>query len=83
MTILAGVVVLTIILSHGLSALIAAPLSGEVTIVAPHLSEMRYPIPLLETSHSSDWMKMLYDPLVGTTPEGELSPTRGWPISGK
>ena len=34
-------------------------------------------IPRLESTHGHDMLKLLYDPLVGTTPDGKLSPEHG------
>ena len=36
-----------------------------------------YPFPAWSVLAGLDWLKLLYDPLVGTTPDGKLSPEHG------
>ena len=54
---------------------VAAP-TGEITIVSPMIGN-EVPIPWEEQTHSADWMKLLYDPLVGTTSDTKLSTESG------
>jgi hypothetical protein len=72
---LAGVVVPTMILITGYPSVAASP-AGEVKTVAPMIG-YEIPIPHLEGGTALDWMELLYDPLVGCTPEGEFSPHLG------
>ncbi len=80
---LAGVAVLTIILLMGYRLAVAAP-TGELTIVT---SMMGYEIPITweEQARGNDYMKLLYDPLVGTTPDEKGSTEMGlaekWELS--
>ena len=76
MTLLAGFVVLTMILLTGHQPVAAAPPTGEVKTAASVFGN-EVPNPFRETSHSSDWMQLLYDHLVGTTLAGEFSPDHG------
>ena len=76
MSLLAGVVVLVMILLTGYQPVVAAPPTGEVKTVAPMFGN-EIPIPYLEMSHANDWMQLLYDHLVGCTPEGKFSPDLG------
>ncbi len=82
---LVGVAVLTIISLMAYQPVIAAPQTGEVKTVAPAFGN-QIPIPYLEISHANDWMQLLYDHLVGTTPDGKFSPDNGlankWEMSG-
>ena len=73
---LAGVVALMIILLTGYQPVIAAPPAGEVTTVVPLLGN-ETPIPYLEDGQGNDYIQLLYDPLVGTTPDGRLSTENG------
>ncbi len=82
---LGGVLALAMILLTGYQAVAAAPPTGEVKTVAAMFGN-QIPIPFLETGvHSSDWMQLLYDHLLGCTPEGKLSPDHGlakkWELS--
>ncbi len=76
MSILVVVVVLTFILLTGYQRVVAAPPTGELKTAAAVLGN-EVPNPFRETTHSGDWMQLLYDHLVGTTPTGELSPALG------
>ncbi len=71
-TALAGVVALMIILLTGSLPVVAAPPTGEVKTVAPTIGNI-VPIHYLEQTHANDWMQLLYDHLVGCTPEGKFS----------
>lgn len=79
----AGLVVLTGIIIMSNQSFGAAP-AGELTIVSPMIGN-GIPIPWEEMSEASDWIKLLYDPLVGTTPDAELSHEMGlaekWEVS--
>ncbi len=81
---LAAVVVLTMILLTGVQPLAAAPPAGEVKIVASNFGNM-VPIPPYEIPYANDWMFLLYDFLVGRTPEGkldtEIGVARKWEMS--
>ena len=46
--------------------------NGEITIVASYLGH-EVPIPYIEMPQGFDYLKLLYDPLVGVTPDGRLS----------
>ena len=76
MTLLVGAVVLTAILLTGYQPIAAAPPTGEVKTVAPTIGN-GVPIPSREVAASNDWMQLLYDHLVGVTPEGKFSPDIG------
>ena len=76
MTLLAGMVILAIVLSMGYSLVIAASPTGEVKTAAAMFGT-QIPIPRLELGHGNDWMLLLYDHLVGCTPEGKLSADLG------
>ncbi len=82
---LGGVAVLTVILLTGYQPVVAAPPAGECKTVAPAYGSM-VPIPYLESALSNDYMQLLYDHLVGTTPDGKLSTNNGlankWEMSG-
>jgi peptide/nickel transport system substrate-binding protein len=72
----AGAVVLTIVLLTSYQPVVAAPPAGEVKTVAASFGN-EIPIPHREQGHALDWIGLLYDPLVGTTPEGKFSPDLG------
>ncbi len=72
---LAGAVVLTIILCGGYRPVIAAP-AEELKLVQSGWSH-GVPIPRFELAQGLDWLKMMYDPLFGTKPDGSLSPEHG------
>jgi peptide/nickel transport system substrate-binding protein len=72
---LAGVAVLTMMLLVTYRPAGAA-LSGEVKIVAPEFGD-QVPIPYIEGGRGKDWFDLLFDPLVGVTPEGKLSTDLG------
>jgi ABC-type transport system substrate-binding protein len=77
MTLLAGAMVLTGVLFTGFPLVGAASPTGEVKTVAAVIGK-EIPIPWLEMAASSnDWMQLLYDHLVGTTPGGKFSPDLG------
>ena len=54
---------------------IAQP-AGEVKLTAPMYGYERW-IPRVESMHASDVMNLLFDPLVGTTPDGKMSSKHG------
>jgi peptide/nickel transport system substrate-binding protein len=54
---------------------LAAP-AGELTMVSPMIGN-EIPVPWMEQAHSNDWMKLLYDPLVGTTSDAKRSTEAG------
>ncbi len=62
------------LLAYGLPAF-AQP-AGELKIMAPMFGN-DVSIPRMETSHAGDYMRLLYDSLVGSTPEGVLSTDYG------
>ncbi len=72
----AEVVALTMILFTGNQLLMAASPAGEVKTVAPTFGNQN-PVPHFEMSQSNDWMQLLYDHLIGCTPEGKFSPDIG------
>ncbi len=72
---LAGVVALTMILSTGYQPVVAASVE-ELKLVQSGWGH-GVPIPRFELSQGMDWLKLLYDPLFGTTPDGKLSPEHG------
>ncbi len=74
-TLLSGGVGLTMILLTGNQPVAAAP-AGEVKIAGPMVGN-QVPIPRLELTHANDWMQLLYDHLLGCTPEGDFSPDHG------
>ncbi len=71
-----GIVALAMFLATGYPPALAAPPAGEVKTVGAVFGN-QIPIPYLEMSHANDWMQLLYDPLVGCTPEGKFSPNLG------
>ncbi len=73
---LPGVVFLTMILATSYPPVVAAPPMGEVKITASTFGN-EIPIPCLESSHSKNWIMLLYDYLIACTPEGKLSPDLG------
>ena len=75
MTLLAGIVVLTMILFTGYQPVAGAP-PTEVKTVSSQLGNQN-PVPYLESSAANDWMQLLYDHLVGCTPEGRFSTKLG------
>jgi peptide/nickel transport system substrate-binding protein len=76
MAFLSGVVFLAFILVTGYQPVAAAPPTGEVKVMAQTFGN-EVPIHFLESSHSKNWMMLLYDHLVACTPEGKLSPDLG------
>ena len=75
MAILSVIVVLVSLLPTG--SLPAAVVSkGELTIVASKFGQ-DIPIPAFEVAQGKDILKLIYDPLVGSAPDGELSPDYG------
>jgi peptide/nickel transport system substrate-binding protein len=73
MILLVGVGVLTMVLLTGYQPAVAAPPTGEVKTVAPMWGNHIF-IPYLEITQANDWMHLLYDFLVASTPEGRLAP---------
>lgn len=76
MTGLTGVFFLALTLFTGHPSVLAAPPSGEIKIMGPMMGNQVF-LPRLELGHANDYMQMLYDPLVGTTPDGQLSAKDG------
>ncbi len=76
MVLLVGVSVLAIILFTAYQPVGAAPPAGEVKSVASNWGT-GVPIPSFNISNSNDWMFLLYDFLLGRTPEGRLSTETG------
>ena len=74
MALLAGAVVMTILLT-GYQPVIAAS-SGELKLAQSNWGN-GVSIPRFERSIGLDWLKLLYDPLVGTTADGRLSREHG------
>jgi ABC-type transport system substrate-binding protein len=58
------------------SPLAAVASKGELTVVAPKYG-LDIHIPAYEQAQAKDILKLLYDPLVGSTPDGDLSPDYG------
>ncbi len=75
-SLLSGVVALTMILLMAYHPVVAAPPTGEVKTAAAMFGT-QIPIPRLELGHGNDWMLLLYDHLVGCIPEGKLSADLG------
>jgi peptide/nickel transport system substrate-binding protein len=75
MTFLAGVAILTIALLTDYRPVTAAP-AGELKLVNEQMGH-EIPIPHLEMGQGIDYMKLLYDPLVGTSPDAQLSTGHG------
>src|SRR3990170_8918601 len=75
MPILAGVLVLTIPLMTGYQPVVAAPVE-ELKLVQSTWGHS-VPIPRFELTLALDWVKLVYDPLFGTTLDGRLSPEHG------
>ena len=73
--VLLAVVPLSILVASN-QLVLAAPPTGEVKIMSPTFGN-EIPIPCLESSHSKNWMMLLYDYLMACTPEGKLSPDLG------
>jgi peptide/nickel transport system substrate-binding protein len=71
----AGILMLAFILLMGYQSAIAAP-AGELTIVSPMIGN-EVPVPWEEQAHANDYMKFLYDPVVGTTPDAKGSTKTG------
>jgi peptide/nickel transport system substrate-binding protein len=57
-------------------ALSLASPEGEITIAVEYMGN-QVPIPYIEMSQGLDYQKLLFDPLVGTTPDGRSSPEQG------
>jgi peptide/nickel transport system substrate-binding protein len=85
MDLLAGVALLAVLQFMGDRPAAAAPPVGEIKTVSPNIGN-QVPIPFFEAAHSKIYMTLLYDPLVGCTPEGKFSPDLGlaskWEMSG-
>jgi hypothetical protein len=76
MTLLAGMVVLTIILFMDYQPVVAASPTGEVKTAVPEFG-YENTIPRLDGPQANDWMLLLYDPLIGITPDGKFSEKLG------
>ena len=72
---LAVLMLLTMALFIGYRPAVAAS-ADEIKLVQPTWGH-GVPIPRFELSTGMDWLKLLYDPLFGTTPDGKLSPEHG------
>ncbi len=72
---LAETVAVMLILLSGFQSAAAAP-AGEMTLVKSSWGN-EVPIPRLCMGKDVDWMKLFYDPLVGTAPDGKLSTEHG------
>ncbi len=70
-----GVVVTAVIVLTA-CPLVAAPPTGEVKTADSQFGA-EVPIPFFESAFGGDYINMLYDHLVGTTPEGKYSPDNG------
>jgi hypothetical protein len=69
---LAGVMVLALTLLAEDRTAAAAP-KEEVKTAAQYLG-YEIPLPRMEGGSANDWIQLLYDHLVGTTPDMKLSP---------
>ena len=69
---LVTVSILIMILTSGYQPVVAAPPTGEIKIVASTWGN-EVPIPFRERGAGADYMRLLYDPLVGSTPDSRLS----------
>ena len=67
MTSLAGVIWAVAALFGGSPAALGAAPAGEIKLASEQWGH-EIPVPHLEMSQGIDWMKLLYDPLVGTNP---------------
>jgi peptide/nickel transport system substrate-binding protein len=76
MTLFGGVLFLAMILLTDYQPASAAPPTGEVKSVSPNYGNM-VPIPFLEVGNSNDWIFLLYDFMLGRTPQGQLSTETG------
>ncbi len=74
-TVLAGIFMLVVIMLTAYRGAVAAP-TGELTIVSPMIGN-QIPIQWEEVGQANEWMKLFYDPLVGTTSDAELSGDAG------
>ena len=75
MVVLTGMLVPALILIMAGQLAMAAS-SEELTIVSPMIGN-QIPIPWEEMLTANDWIKLIYDPLVGTNPDGSLSTAAG------
>jgi peptide/nickel transport system substrate-binding protein len=73
MTLLTGTLMLISLAAYQPAG--AAP-AGELTIVS-YMIGNQVPLPWEEATHANDWIKLLYDPLVGTTPDASCSTEMG------
>ena len=73
--ILAGAMTLLFVMLTGTQGM-AAESTGELRYPAPMFGYERW-IPRVESMHSSDVLNLLYDPIVGTSPDGEFSTEYG------
>ncbi len=64
----------TVLIGGNLTA--SAEPKGEITIVTEYMGH-EVPIPYIEMPQGFDYMKLLYDPLMGVTPDGRLSTEHG------
>ena len=71
-----AVAAIVVVLSTGHEFALAAPPAGEVTIVQPEFGN-GVVIPYLAIPRGNDWLQMIYDQVVGTTPEGKYSTETG------
>ncbi len=70
-----GLAVIGLVMFTGTSAMPAEP-AGELVLAGDQWG-VEMPLPGLESNQGIDYMKLLYDSLVGTTPDGKLSPEDG------
>jgi ABC-type transport system substrate-binding protein len=75
MIVLTGVLIPVFIFGMAHQPAAALP-TGELTIVSAMIGN-QIPIPWEEMLTANDWIKLVYDPLVGTTPDAELSTEMG------
>ena len=74
-SLLSGVTVLTMIFFAGHDPAMAAT-PEELKLLSSTMG-FEVPVPRFEISTARDWMRLLYDPLFGTTPDLKLSPEHG------
>ncbi len=73
--VLVGMMVLAVILLMGQEPAKSEPV-GEIKLAQSQWGN-EIPIPRMELTHANDWLKLLYDPLVGTDNDGKFSPDLG------
>ncbi len=76
MILLTGMICTVLLSITGVQSTIAAESKGELKI-ADVLFGNQVPIPYLEQTAAVDYLKLLYDPLVGSSNDGRLSTTHG------